>query len=292
MKISYNIVGRIMEFKDKLKKLRIEASLSQEALADAVHVSRSAIAKYENGGGKPSEETLKLIADYFKVDISYLKDDEDDETFKKTKRPIVGLILSITCGVIFVIAATVASIFYNKMKLSVSFSDSLKAMELLVLIIVSLILVGITSLAGYLLMTIKTGKKKLIPTLVSTIPLAVALIIGVTGIVTTRIQYEDYKTFTTEKWMNAENNHDYRGLLIYSFLDKYDISGYSLQETKDLLGTPDQVNEITLETYPPQYGGVIYIYDLGYYKDYMDPTTFEITFNQYNNVVSYEVVPH
>lgn len=278
-----------MEFKNKLKKLRIEAGLSQEALADIVHVSRSAIAKYENSGGKPSEETLKLIADYFNVDISYLNDDEE---IKKTKRPIVGFIITLACGVIFVIATAIASIFYNQMKLSVSSSDSLKAKAFLFIIIVSLIFVGITSIAGYLLMTIKTGKKKLKPTLVSTIPLVVALIIGITGIVTTRIQYKDFKTFTIEKWMNAYNNHDYRGLLIYSFLDKYDISGYSLQETKKLLGTPDQVNEITLETYPTQYGGVIYIYDLGYYKDYMDPTTFEITFNQNNNVVSYEVVPH
>ena len=278
-----------MEFKDKLRNLRNEAGLSQENLADAVHVSRSAIAKYENGGGKPSEETLKLIADYFKVDISYLNDDEE---IKKTKRPIVGFIITLVCGIIFVIAVTVASIFYNKMKLSVSFSDSLKAIGLLVFIIVSLIFVGITSLVGYLLMTIKTGKKKLIPTLVSVVPLVVALIIGITGIVTTRIEYEDYKTFTIEKWMNAYNNHDYRGLLIYSFLEKYDISGYNLQEIKDLLGAPDQANEITLETYPPQYGGVIYIYDLGYYKDYMDPTTFEITFSQNNNVVSYEVVSH
>ena len=278
-----------MEFKDKLRNLRTEAGLSQENLADAVHVSRSAIAKYENGGGKPSEETLKLIADYFKVDISYLNDDEE---IKKTKRSIVGFIITLVCGVIFVIAVTVASIFYNKMKLSVSFSNSLKAIGLLVFIIVSLIFVGITSLVGYLLMTIKTGKKKLIPTLVSVVPLVVALIIGITGIVTTRIEYEDYKTFTIEKWMNAYNNHDYRGLLIYSFLEKYDISGYNLQEIKDLLGAPDQANEITLETYPPQYGGVIYIYDLGYYKDYMDPTTFEITFSQNNNVVSYEVVSH
>lgn len=278
MKISYNIVGRIMEFKDKLKKLRIEAGLSQEALADAVHVSRSAIAKYENGGGKPSEETLKLIADYFKVDISYLNNDEE---IKKTKRPIVGFIITLVCGVIFVIAAAIASIFYNQMKLSVSFSDSLKAMAFLIIIIVSLIFVGITSIAGYLLMTIKTGKKKLIPTLVSTIPLVVALIIGITGIVTTRIQYEDYKTFTTEKWMNAYNNHDYRGLLIYSFLDKYDISGYRELQVQELLGNPDWENEANT-----------WVYDLGYYKDYMDPTTFEITFNQNNNVVSYEVVPH
>ena len=116
-----------MEFKDKLRNLRTEAGLSQEALAGIVRVSRSAIAKYENGGGKPSEETLKLIADYFKVDISYLNDDEE---IKKTKRPIVGFIITLVCGVIFVIAVTIASIFYNQMKLSVSFSDSLKAMGL------------------------------------------------------------------------------------------------------------------------------------------------------------------
>ena len=36
-----------MEFKDKLRNLRTGAGLSQEALADIVHVSRSAIAKYE-----------------------------------------------------------------------------------------------------------------------------------------------------------------------------------------------------------------------------------------------------
>lgn len=66
-----------MEFKDKLKKLRIEAGLSQEALADAAHVSRSAIAKYENGGGKPSEDTLKALALYFGVDIKDLRDDKD-----------------------------------------------------------------------------------------------------------------------------------------------------------------------------------------------------------------------
>ena len=50
-----------MGFKDKLRNLRVKVGLFQKALADAVHVSRSAIAKYENGGGKPSEETLKLF---------------------------------------------------------------------------------------------------------------------------------------------------------------------------------------------------------------------------------------
>ena len=65
-----------MELKDKLRKLRTEAGLSQEALADIIHISRSAIAKYENGNGKPSEETLKALAFYFGVEESELKSDE------------------------------------------------------------------------------------------------------------------------------------------------------------------------------------------------------------------------
>ncbi|MCR4911698.1 MAG: helix-turn-helix domain-containing protein [Bacilli bacterium] len=66
-----------MEFKDKLRNLRTEAGLSQEALADLVHISRSAIAKYENGNGKPSEDTLKALALYFGVDIKDLRDEKD-----------------------------------------------------------------------------------------------------------------------------------------------------------------------------------------------------------------------
>ena len=186
-----------MELKDKLKKLRVEAGLSQEALADLIHVSRSAIAKYENGGGKPSEETLKLIAVYFNVDVNYFNDDVNIE---KTNRPKVGLILSLASGSIYIIAIIIATIFYNRMRLTVSFTTSLKAMGMLAIVIASLILVGVTSIIGYLLMTIKTGKKKLIPTLILTIPVVVAVAISITGIAITNVQYNDYKTFTKEKW--------------------------------------------------------------------------------------------
>lgn len=34
-----------MEFKDKLKQLRNEKGISQQVLADAIHISRSAVAK-------------------------------------------------------------------------------------------------------------------------------------------------------------------------------------------------------------------------------------------------------
>ncbi len=65
-----------MEFKDKLKKLRIDNELSQEALTVAVHISRYAIAWHENGNGNPSEETLKALAIYFGVEVDDLKSDD------------------------------------------------------------------------------------------------------------------------------------------------------------------------------------------------------------------------
>lgn len=101
----------IVEFKDKLRKLRTEAGLSQEALAEIIHISRSAIAKYENGNGKPSEETLKALAFYFGVDINDLKSDEIIKKDKKKKVLkftgfvgiivlIIGIITTSTVGII------------------------------------------------------------------------------------------------------------------------------------------------------------------------------------------------
>ena len=54
-----------MDFKDKLKMLRNENGLSQEALAEAVHISRSAIAKYENGNG--IEKNMDVAVSYYKM---------------------------------------------------------------------------------------------------------------------------------------------------------------------------------------------------------------------------------
>ena len=38
----------MLEFKDKIKELREEKGLSQQAVADSIYVSRSAVAKWEN----------------------------------------------------------------------------------------------------------------------------------------------------------------------------------------------------------------------------------------------------
>ena len=65
-----------MEFKDKLKTLRNGRKLSQQALADAIHISRSAIAKWENGLGLPSEDALESLIAFFGVDADYFDSDE------------------------------------------------------------------------------------------------------------------------------------------------------------------------------------------------------------------------
>lgn len=99
-----------MEFKEKLKKIRTENGLSQEALADAVHISRSAIAKYENGNGNPSEETLKALAVYFGVEVDELRSDNIIIKNKKNKFLIkIGIIAS----AVLLIGGTAAGITFG-----------------------------------------------------------------------------------------------------------------------------------------------------------------------------------
>jgi len=64
-------------FQTKLMDLRSAANLPQQALADALKVSRTTISKWETGSQEPSLGDLKSIADYFKVPVAYLFGEED-----------------------------------------------------------------------------------------------------------------------------------------------------------------------------------------------------------------------
>jgi len=61
-----------VEFKDIIKKLRLERDLSQQELAEKTGLSASSIGMYEQGRRKPSFEVLELFADTFNVDMDYL----------------------------------------------------------------------------------------------------------------------------------------------------------------------------------------------------------------------------
>ena len=61
-----------MEFNEKLQELRKSRGLTQEELAEALFVSRTAISKWESGRGYPSIDSLKMISRYFSVSIDEL----------------------------------------------------------------------------------------------------------------------------------------------------------------------------------------------------------------------------
>lgn len=61
-----------MEFNEKLQELRKNKGLTQEELAEALYVSRTAISKWESGRGYPNIDSLKEISNYFSVSIDDL----------------------------------------------------------------------------------------------------------------------------------------------------------------------------------------------------------------------------
>ena len=61
-----------MEFNEKLQELRKKRGLTQEELAEALYVSRTAISKWESGRGYPNIDSLKAIAAFFSVTIDEL----------------------------------------------------------------------------------------------------------------------------------------------------------------------------------------------------------------------------
>lgn len=94
-----------MEFCDKLKELRAEKGISQTKLAADIHISRSAVAKWENGLGLPNDESLKLLSEYFGVSIEDLLPDKPtaetivskNKTIDQQKKVILGF--SIGCAI-------------------------------------------------------------------------------------------------------------------------------------------------------------------------------------------------
>jgi len=61
-----------VEFCEKLQELRKSRGLTQEELAEALYVSRTAVSKWESGRGYPSIDSLKEISGYFSVTIDDL----------------------------------------------------------------------------------------------------------------------------------------------------------------------------------------------------------------------------
>lgn len=89
-----------MEFYEKLQELRKGRGLTQEELAEALFVSRTAVSKWESGRGYPSIDSLKAIAGYFSVTIDELLSGEKllsiaEEENKANLRGVCDLLFGI-----------------------------------------------------------------------------------------------------------------------------------------------------------------------------------------------------
>lgn len=99
-------------FKEKLKDLREKRGLSQQALADKIFVSRSAIAKWENGNGIPSDVNLEAICKFFDVEEGWLLDRKDIkevvEKLDKKNNKVLWFVIGIVMSLLFVILSLFA----------------------------------------------------------------------------------------------------------------------------------------------------------------------------------------
>jgi hypothetical protein len=63
---------------NRIKKLRKQAKLSQQTLADQIGVFRNTISNWETGYSQISLENAKKVAEYFGVTIEYLLGSESE----------------------------------------------------------------------------------------------------------------------------------------------------------------------------------------------------------------------
>lgn len=95
-----------MEFGEKLQALRKSRDLTQEALAEQLYVSRTAISKWESGRGYPSIDSLKAIAGYFSVSLDELLSSDailtiaeaDQKRLERRSRALVFGLLDCSAG--------------------------------------------------------------------------------------------------------------------------------------------------------------------------------------------------
>ena len=95
-----------MEFSEKLQELRKSRSMTQEELAGALFVSRTAVSKWESGRGYPSIDSLKEISRFFSVTIDNLIcSDEMISVAENEKKEFADRYTSLICNALDILLA-------------------------------------------------------------------------------------------------------------------------------------------------------------------------------------------
>ena len=143
-----------MEFNEKLQALRKQKGLTQEELADALYVSRTAVSKWESGRGYPSIDTLKDISAFFNITIDELLSGsellniaENDNKQKQNRfRDVVFGLLDVSAVLFFFVPffAERGEVIKSVNLLSLSVSPYLKTAYFV--LIIAVILLGVLTL--------------------------------------------------------------------------------------------------------------------------------------------------
>ena len=181
-----------MEFNEKLQKLRKQKGLTQEELAQALFVSRTAISKWESGRGIPNIESLKATANFFGITIDELLSgdellniaEEDVKQKEKHSRDIIFGLLDISVALLFFLP------FFGQKSGSVIDDVSLLALTEIAsyLKISYLIVVTATVVSGILILTLQNIRNSFWVRIKNKI----SLIISIIGVFLFTVSHQPY----------------------------------------------------------------------------------------------------
>ena len=81
-----------MEFNEKLQELRKNKGLTQEELAEALYVSRTAISKWESGKSMPDSGIMLELCELLKINVNELLSGERIMAEAYDKRAVENLL--------------------------------------------------------------------------------------------------------------------------------------------------------------------------------------------------------
>ena len=181
-----------MEFGEKLQELRKNKDMTQEELAEALYVSRTAISKWESGRGYPSIDSLKEISRFFSVSIDELLSAEKMVSIaEKENRDNIRYICDMLLGIIDVLAMImiVLPIYPNRIDgvyYAVSLPDYVQAGRLKCMlywgVFILLVIIGAVKI---LLTRLRQEKGSRIVT-------AISVIVGITAVLLLAMGREAY----------------------------------------------------------------------------------------------------
>ena len=73
----------MLKINARIKKLRIDNKLTQKQMAQILNIREASFQRFEYGTGRPSLDSLLIIADYFNVSLDYLVGRTDNPEMNK-----------------------------------------------------------------------------------------------------------------------------------------------------------------------------------------------------------------